>query len=420
LFPARLPQTGAFTAFRHRDYRLWFGGQLVSLMGTWMQMTAQAYLVFELTHSAAFLGYVALAGGTPSWLLMLYGGVVADRVPKRRLLIMTQSVMMLLAFLLATITWLGRVEPWHVLVLACLLGVVNAFDAPARQSFIIEMVTREDLTNAIALNSSMFNTAAAIGPAIAGILYAKLGPAYCFAVNGGSFVAVVTALLLMKPARRDSPPVHRSPWADLGAGLAYVARESSIRTVILLVGIATLFGMSQNTLFPAWTVRILHGDATTHGLLQSARGIGAVLGALSIAALGRFQRKGRLLLIGSWLFPGCLLGFALTRTLWQSLGTLLAAGASSMLILNLGNALVQTLVRDQFRGRVMSIYSLVFIGSMPLGGMLMGALAERIGEPATVAVGASCLLSMAVLVRWLSPGIAALDDGSGSSRQSTT
>lgn len=378
-------------------------------MGTWMQMTAQAFLVFELTHSSAFLGYVALAGGTPSWLLMLYGGVVADRVPKRQLLIITQSVMMGLAFALAAMTWLGLVQPWHVLVFAFLLGVVNAFDAPARQSFVIEMVTREDLTNAIALNSSMFNTAAAIGPAIAGITYAQLGPAFCFAVNGCSFVAVVTALLLMKPGRRDSPPVNRSHWTDLGTGLAYVARESSIRTVILLVGIATLFGMSQNTLFPAWAVRTLHGGATTHGLLQSARGLGAVLGALSIAALGRFQGKGRLLLAGSWLFPGCLLVFSLTRTLWQSLGTLVAAGAASMLIVNLGNALVQTLVRDQLRGRVMSVYSLVFIGSMPLGGLLMGALAERIGEPATVAAGATCLLTVAVLVRWLSPGIRALE-----------
>jgi MFS family permease len=192
------PQRRPFTALQYPNYRLWFVGQLVSLMGTWMQITAQGFLVFELTHSPAFLGYVAFAAGVPSWLLMLYGGVIADRVPKRSLLVATQISMMLLAFGLAAITLLGQVQAWHVLVFAFLLGVANAFDAPARQSFVLEMVSREDLANAIALNASMFNAGAVVGPAVAGLCYASFGPGWCFLLNGSSFVAVVTALLLMR------------------------------------------------------------------------------------------------------------------------------------------------------------------------------------------------------------------------------
>ena len=404
-----IPRRRAFTAFQYPNYRLWFMGQLISLMGTWMQMTAQGFLVFELTHSSAYLGYVAFATGIPSWILMLYGGVVADRVPKRSLLVVTQTSMMLFAFGLATITLLGHVQAWHVLVFAFLLGVANAFDAPARQSFVLEMVKREDLTNAIALNSSMFNAAAVVGPAVAGLTYASFGPGLCFLFNGGSFVAVITALLLMKLRPAVNVNSTRSPFADLKAGLRYVAGERRIRSMMALVGATTLFGISFTTLLPAWSVRILRGDATTNGLLMSARGAGALLSALGLAALGRFAFKGRLLVTASFLFPLLLAAFALTRTLWLSLGTLVAVGAAALLVLNLSNALVQTLVLDEFRGRVMGVHSLIFLGSMPLGGMLIGTMAERIGEPATVVSGAVCLFGFAILARLLAPDLKLLE-----------
>jgi MFS family permease len=401
--------SGAFTALRYPNYRLWFAGQLVSLVGTWMQNTAQAFLVFELTRSSAFLGYVAFAAGMPAWLLMLYGGVVADRVPRRTLLLVTQGSMMLLAFGLASLTLFGQVRATHVVVFAFLLGVANAFDAPARQSFVFEMVSKQDLANAIALNSSLFNAGAAVGPAVAGLTYAAFGPGWCFLLNGCSFVPVLTALGLMRLAPRRTPLASGSPLRDLKVGVHYVTTQPSIRTLIALVGATTVFGISYTTLLPAWAVRILGGDATTNGLLQSARGLGALGGALGIAALGRFRRKGRVLMVGSLLFPMVLAVFSLTRSLGSSLATLVVAGTASILVLNLANALVQTLVRDELRGRVMGIYSLVFLGSMPVGGVLMGALGERIGEPGTVALGAACLFTVALLARWLTPALKGLE-----------
>ena len=377
-------------------------------MGTWMQNTAQGFLVYQLTHSAAYLGYVVFAAGIPSWLLMLYGGVVADRVPRRSLLIVTQCSMMTLAFGLAAITSLGLVRAWHVLVFAFLLGVANAFDAPARQSFVLEMVSKADLTNAIALNSGMFNAAAAVGPAVAGITYASFGPGVCFFINGASFIAVVTALGLMKLAPNVAAS-RRSQLADLMQGLSYVASERKIRMLLVLIGATTAFGISYTTLLPAWAVHVLHGDATTNGLLMSARGAGAMLSALGLAALGRFHFKGKLLTTGSLLFPLLLGVFALTRSLASSMTALLAAGITSLLVLNLANASVQTLVRDDFRGRVMGIYSLTFLGSMPLGGMLMGALAEHFSEPLAITIGSALLLTVAIATHLVEPGLKRLE-----------
>jgi MFS family permease len=395
----------AFPALRYPNYRRWFVGQIVSLLGTWMQTTAQAFLVFELTHSARFLGYVAFAAGVPSWLLMLYGGVVADRISKRTLLICTQTAMLLLAFGLAAITLSGLARPWHILLFAFLLGTANAFDAPARQAFAAELVDREDLTNAIALNSAMFNAAAAVGPAVAGLTYAAFGPGWCFVINGISFVAVIAALFSLKIPAKIPVPSGRSPTAELREGLAYVAAQPVILTLMLLVGAVTLFGFSFSTLAPAWAVHILHGDARTNGWLQSARGGGALVSALLLASAGRFRGKGRVLTVGSFLFPALLCAFALTRTLALSLLALAAAGAAALLVLNLANALVQTLVRDDVRGRVMSIYSLTFLGSMPIGGMLMGVLAEHLGEPLAIGGGAAALLACTGLAFVLTPAL---------------
>ena len=242
-----------FAALRYPNYRLWFQGQVVSLLGTWMQTTAQGYLIYELTHSPAYLGYVGFAAGVPTWILTLYGGVVADRVSRRALMVTTQSAMMVFAFILAALTFLHIVQPWHVLVLSFLLGVANSFDAPARQAFVGEMVDREDLTNAIALNATMFHMATAIGPAVAGITYALFGPGWCFTINGISFIAVIVALKMMKLKAHVRPAMAGSVFSEFKVGILYVVRHDVVRVVIGIIAVNSMFTLSLNTLVPAWS-----------------------------------------------------------------------------------------------------------------------------------------------------------------------
>ncbi len=394
-----------FAAMKYPNYRLWFIGQLVSLVGTWTQSTAQGFLIYQLTNSPAFLGYVGFAAGVPSWLLTLYGGVISDRMPRRTLLIITQTSMMVLAFILAILTFTNLVQPWHVLILAFLLGVANAFDAPARLAFVLEMVEREDLTNAIALNATMFNSATAVGPAVAGVTYAALGPAWCFTLNGISFIAVIIALLRMKLKPWIAPIRNGSTLVDLKDGLKYVINHSTIRVLILGIGMISLFGMGYVTLMPAWAVEILHGDVRTNGLLQSARGIGALIGALVIASLGRFRWKGKLLTLGSFIFPITLALFALERWLPLSLLVIFAVGWSMITFNNLTNALVQTQTSDELRGRVMGFYTLVFFGLMPVSSLLAGQAASLIGEQSTVLISASILFAYATFAFIFIPNI---------------
>lgn len=388
----------AFASLKYPNYRLWFMGQLASLVGTWMQTTAQGFLVYQLTSSPAFLGYVGFAGGVATWLFTLYGGVISDRMSRRTLMIITQTAMMILAFALAALTFARIIQPWHILVLAFLLGVANAFDAPARQSFVLEMVPREDMTNAIALNSTMFNSATAVGPAVAGLTYAALGPAWCFTINGFSFIAVIVALALMdiKPL----PPRARatSVLAELAEGLRYIRSHPAIGTLIIVAAVASLFGMGYATLLPAWAVEVLHGGPDTNGFLQSARGIGSLIGALMIASLGRFNFKGKMLTLGSVVFPALLLAFAAVSWLPTALLVLVGVGWGFMVMLNMANALVQTLVSDELRGRVMAVYSLGFLGMMPIGALLAGGIAEIASEQIAVALGALITLAFAV---WL-------------------
>jgi len=388
----------AFTSLKYRNYRLWFTGQLASLVGTWMQTTAQGFLVYQLTSSAAFLGYVGFAGGVATWLFTLYGGVISDRMSRRTLMIITQTAMMILAFALAALTFAQLVQPWHIIVLAFLLGVANAFDAPARQSFVLEMVPREDMTNAIALNSTMFNLATAVGPAVAGLTYATLGPAWCFTINGFSFIAVIVALALMDIQPQSPRARATSALAELAEGLRYVRSHSAIRTLILTASVISLFGLGYATLLPAWAVEVLHGGPDTNGFLQSARGIGSLVGALMIASLGRFRFKGKLLTLGSLVFPILLLVFAMVSWVPLALLVLVGVGWGFMVMLNLANALVQTHVSDELRGRVMAVYSLGFLGMMPVGALLAGWVAEITSEPIAVAWGALIVLGFSV---WL-------------------
>lgn len=398
MFPETLHNT--FKAFKYRNYRLWFIGQVVSLFGTWMQNTAQNFLIYELTHSPAYLGYVGFAAGLPSWVFMLAGGAVADRIPRRKLMIVTQTAMMLLAFILAALTILRIVQPWHILALATILGIVNAFDAPARLALVPELVEdRADLGNAIALNATMFNIATVLGPTFAGIIYAYFGPCWCFTLNGVSFLAVIAALALMHtnqtttPTRRDTAGGFAK---EIKIGLQFVLTHPVVLALTLLVGLVAMFGMSFQTLMPAWAVNILHGDVKTNSLLRSAQGLGSLIGALTIASLGRFRFKGKLLTIGTFVMPVLLLLFSTVRNIPLALLTLVGIGIFAIFIMNMANILVQSNVPDDLRGRVMSIYSMIFFGFMPIGSFLMGQIAEIWNEPLALLIGGGAVLLTAI------------------------
>jgi MFS family permease len=393
----------AFTALKHPNYRLWFWGQMFSMFGTWMESTALGFLVFDLTKSPAYLGLVGFVSGIPTWLFMLYAGVIADRMSRRTLMLITQSVMMALAFAVAGLTFLHWIQAWHVLVLAFFLGAANAFEAPARQSFVLEMVPAEDLTNAIALNSAMFNTAMAVGPMAGGLIYAFIGPAWCFAINGLSFIAVIAALRRMSLAPFAAKPGRTSARDDLKEGLRYVAGHPLVRTIIGLVGVISLFGISFVTLMPAWAVRVLQGDARTNGFLQSARGLGALAAALLIASLGRFRFRGQLLTFGSIALPVMAALFAVSRWTPLSLLLIFGAGLASILVMNLSNALVQTHAPDGLRGRIMSVYTLTFFGLMPLGALGVGFTAERLGQKTAILLGSGVMFGAAVTLAVFMP-----------------
>jgi MFS family permease len=389
-----------FAALRHPNYRLWFLGQLVSVAGSWMQTTAQGFLIYELTQSPAFLGYVGFAAGVPSWVFMLYGGVIADRISRRTIILAAQTAMMVLAFVLAGLVATGLVQPWMVVVLALLNGVANAFDAPSRQAFVVELVDREDMTNAIALNSTMFNAAAVVGPALAGVIYALLGPAWCFTLNGLSFVAVIAALLAMKLAPVVRTPRVGSTGDQLRQGLRYVVGDRVTLTLILNMGVISLFGISMVNLFPAWSVNVLGGDVRTNGLMLAARGLGALSGALLIAALGKRAARGRFWTIGSFVMPLAMVAFAFARSIPLALILLVGLGWGFMVVANSSNAMVQTRVPDELRGRIMSVYTLIFFGGMPLGALVAGLMADRIGAPTTVLINAGVVLLVSTLI-WL-------------------
>jgi MFS family permease len=394
---------GTFLALKHPNYRLWFIGQLVSLVGTWMQSTAQSYLIYTLTNSPAFLGYVAFASGLPTWLFTLYGGVIADRIPRRKLLIITQSTMMVLAFILTALVATNLVQPWEIIVMAFLLGIANAFDAPARQSFVMELVPHEDLTNAIALNSMMFNMAIVIGPAVAGMAYALIGPGWCFAINGASFIAVIIGLLMMNLAPLPPRTVNQNAVDQVKEGFIYVKEHKNIALLIINLGIISLVGMGAVALMPAWAVNVLKGDANTNGWLLSARGLGSLVGALLIASLSRYKLRGRMWSIGSLVLPVVWIIFAFVRWMPGVLITMVFIGFSYMFVVNTSNSMVQTEVTDDLRGRVMGIYVLVFFGLAPVGSLVAGLMAEKLTEPVTVAICGAALLVYSVYVYFRMP-----------------
>ena len=399
-----------FASLRHPNYRLWFLGQLVSLVGTWMQNTAQGYLIYELTGSSLYLGLVSFAAGVPTWLFTLYGGVIADRIPRRKLLMITQTSAMLLAFIIAALVLTGIVQPWMILILAFFLGTVNAFEAPVRISFVRELVAeREDMPNAIALNATLFNAAATIGPAVGGLIYAAVGPGLCFTINGISFIAVLIALALMRIAAIPASPQHVSAVSQLKEAFKYVRSEPAILYLVIGTSFLSICGFGLFALMPAWAKDVLGGDATTNGLLNSARGLGSMIGALLIATLSHLKRRGKMWAIGSYAMPLFILLFSVTRLLPLSLLFLLGFGMSLMMIANINNALIQMKVPDELRGRVMSIYTLVFQGGFPIGSLLAGAAATQFGEPAAIGMSAVLLLGFAVFTTFRRPEISRME-----------
>jgi MFS family permease len=392
----------ALRALRYRNFRLFFAGQLVSLVGTWMQTVAQAWLIYRLTGSSLLLGTVGFMGQIPVFLFSPLGGIVADRYNRHRVVIATQTASMILALTLAWLTLTGRIAVWHVVVLSALLGFVNAFDIPARQSFIVDMVGKEDLMNAIALNSSMFNSARMIGPAIAGVLVARIGEGWCFFANGVSYLAVIAGLIMIRltPAQRQ---VHRdSPLANILEGVRFARNSSAIRSLLLLLGLSSLVGTPYSVLMPIFAGEILHGGPRGLGILMGAAGIGALLGALTLAARSGLRGLGRWVALACGGFGASLVLFAFSRSFWLSVFFLVPTGYALMVQMGSTNTLVQSMTPDHMRGRVMALYSMMFMGMAPFGALLAGGAAHHFGVQATVAAGGLlCITGAIVYSRWL-------------------
>jgi len=362
-----------------------------------MQSVAQAWLVYRLTGSSLLLGSVGFASQFPVFLVAPLGGIVADRQNLRRVVIATQTASMILALILAALTLTGRVQVWQIFVLAALLGVVNAFDIPGRQAFLVEMVGKEDLMNAIALNSSMFNGARIIGPAIAGVLVAKIGEGWCFFANGISYIAVIIGLMMMRVSRPSRRAAVASPWAHIIEGFRFVRSTAPIRALLLLLGLVSLVAMPYSVLMPIFADRILHSGARGLGILMCATGVGALLGALTLASRTGVYGLGRWVAFSCAGFGVSLILFSFSRNLWLSAGLLLPVGFGMMLQMSSSNTLIQAMVPDHLRGRVMAVYSMMFMGMAPFGALFGGALADRLGAPVTVAMGAVACIGGAAL-----------------------
>ena len=373
-------------AMRHRNFRLFFAGQLISLIGTWMQNVAQAWLVYRLTGSSALLGMVGFAGQIPVFLISPLGGLIADRYSRQRTVIATQTSAMILAFVLAGLTLSGRVQVWHIFVLAALMGVVNAFDIPARQAFLVEMVGREDLINAIALNSSMFNGARIVGPAVAGILVATIGEGWCFFANGASYIAVIIGLTMIRvgPA---AVPKKGSALSHIIEGFRFVADTTPIRALLLLLGLVSLTGMPYAVLMPIFADQIFHSGARGLGILMGFSGAGALIGALALATRQSVSGLGRWVAVSTGVFGVSLILFSFSRSFWIAAALLIPVGLAMMTQMGASNTLIQSMTPDHLRGRVMSVYSMMFMGMAPVGALLAGVLADRLGAPVTVAIG---------------------------------
>lgn len=396
------PVTGwwsrTFASLSNRNYRLFFIGQGISLVGTWMRMTAQGWLVYQMTGSKFLLGVVTTLGLAPLFLFSTVAGVVADRMPKRKLLIAAQTCMMIVSFWVAALVHLGLIEVWHIMTAATLIGTAFAVDLPTRQAYYIELVGRRDLLNAIALNSAAFNAARIVGPAIAGLIMATLGIAACFLADGLSFVAVIASLLVIRVDQSPRVGAEASRWQELLEGFRYVATTRRVRILLSLLAVTGIFGWAYVALIPAFARDLLGLSEAGYGALLSANGVGALAGALFVAGKGE-QRDGRRQVFGGlWLFCVAIILFAFMRHPVAAGAFLCISGFGLIAFLSTSNTLIQLAVPDHLRGRVMGVWGLVFGGSLPIGSLMLGALAERAGLVLAIVAGATICLLFSVTV----------------------
>ncbi|MBI4481585.1 MAG: MFS transporter [Acidobacteria bacterium] len=385
----------AWRALRHRNFRLFFFGQMISVTGTWMQSVAQSWLVYRMTGSAMLLGLVGFATQIPTLLAPL-GGVAADRYNRHRLVILTQGLAMVQALLLALLTLTGRIQVWQVFALSVFLGLINALDNPTRQSFLVQLVGRRDLMNAIVLNSSVVNGARILGPALAGILVSLVGEGPCFLINGVSYGAVIMGLLLLKLEQHRPRPQPGSVSSFLKEGFEFARSSRPIRSLLALLGLTSLMGMPYSVLMPIFADRILLGGPRGLGILMGSAGAGALVGTFLLAFKRDVRGLGRLNAATAALFGSALMFFSLSRNFWLSVLCLFPVGFAMKMHMACSNSLLQALVREEFRGRVMSFYSMMFLGMAPIGSLMAGAVASRWGAPFAVALGGAFCVGGAV------------------------
>jgi len=396
--------SGIFRALRYRNYRLFFAGQGISLIGTWIQGVTVSWLVYHMTHSAFLLGVVGFSGQIATSILSPFGGVMGDRWNRHRMIVVTQSLFMAQAFAFSALVLTGAVRVWEVIALAMFSGIVNGFDMPARQAFVVEMIEdREDLGNAIALNSSMFNGARLVGPAVAGALIVAVGEGACFLINGLSYLAVIAALLAMRIAPRDLGAQTPNILQEMREGFHRTFGSVPIRSIILLLGLVSLVAMPYAVLLPIFATKILHGDAHTLGFLTAAGGVGALIAAALLASRRTVLGLGKRIPIGAGILGAALIAFSFSHALWLSLLLLVTVGFAMMTQMASSNTIVQTIVDDNMRGRVMSFYTMAFMGTAPFGSLLSGALASKIGAPYTVMIGGAICIIGAGVFAWRLP-----------------
>ena len=390
-------------ALRSRNYRLFFAGQGVSLIGTWMTQIATVWLVYHLTNSAFMLGVVGFTSQIPNFVLAPFGGVFVDRFPRHRILVGTQILAMVQSLTLAALALTGVIHIWHILILSLFQGVINAVDAPARQVFAIELVERrEDLANAIAINSTMFNGARLIGPALGGLLIARVGEAYCFLIDGLSYIAVIMALLAMRFQPKEIPVMAGNHFQKIKAGFDYAFSSPPIRAILLLSTIVSLMGMQYVVLVPVFADKILHGNAQTLGFLMAGSGVGAIFGGIYLATRKTVIGLGKLMIVSPTILGMGLIIFSWSRFLPLSLFAMLLIGLGTLLQIAAGNTILQTIVDDDKRGRVMSLYTMSFLGMTPFGNLLGGTLGDRLGASNTLIIaGSTCILGSIFFSRQL-------------------
>jgi len=392
-------------SLRHRNYRLFFSGQSLSLIGTWMTQVATSWLIYRLTNSAWLLGFVGFAGQIPAFFIVPFAGVWVDRWDRLRILKITQTLSMLESFALAILVFSGHANVWGITLLTMFQGIVNAVDMPARQTFLVDMVAdRADVPNAIALNSSMVNSARLIGPTIAGIVIAIAGEGACFLIDGFSYIAVIGSLLMMKTTRSPGR-AHKNVWSELKDGFAYVYQFTPVRSILVLLISLNVLAVPYSVLLPVFASDILHGGPHTLGFLTGAAGLGALLSAITLAMRRTIVGLGRVISVTSLVFGVSLMLFGYSRWIWLSLPLMVVTGFSMMQQMSASNTIMQTIVDESKRGRVMSFYTMSFIGVAPFGSLLVGLSARAIGAPHTVMLGGLLFL---IVATWFSRQLKAI------------